>query len=160
MKDIEKVNEHIEEIISNKTNKDVLKLRCDIEQLEVNGKIDRIFSLLEYFDEPSQIIYRIDFWQSSDEIIELIESRGMVECTMLKEYEKDAVPGVILLETKSIRDDIMRELLFRHFNYELARVPAFNMKIQLLLAKNGRTCVFNFYDDRGFDTYFVNRPFC
>jgi hypothetical protein len=156
--DSKKFDEVFQKLLEEKKGKDVVKGRFDIEQIEFDAKLDFIFHLLLSDRFAENFTYKILFWEEISAIQRLIDNYKVKTYNVAKLYENGEQPGVIFIDDEKLYEAFLRELLTNHFNYELAKEPRMNLRVQVCISHKDYTTLLDIYDDRGFDIYYLERP--
>ena len=84
------------------------------------------------------------------------EEQIKVNYKKIKSYKNGIKPGIIFLEQDKIDTKFIDFILLRHFNFELAKEPSLNIKVQFFIKFDDQfSMLFDIYDDRGFYAYYL-----
>jgi hypothetical protein len=155
MIDSKNFDENFENLLKIKQGKNILKGRFDIESSQLVKKIDFIIYLLTSIKLIKGLTYKILFWEEVTPLQNLIECYRDKKYIMTKPYKNRKLPGVIFIDDKILDELFLKELLTNHFNYEMAKDPSLNLRIQICVNQKDYITLFDIYDDRGFDTYYL-----
>ena len=96
-------------------------------------------------------MYKILFWEK-DEVLE--NCLAFWNYKKIKSYKNGIKPGIIFVEQDKIDTEFIDFILLRHFNFELAKEPSLNIKVQFFIKFDDQfSMLFDIYDDRGFYAY-------
>ena len=142
------------QLLAKKEGENTIKGRFDIEPVTLAHKLDFVVALLSSFQTIRGLTYKILFWDRIGSIKDLMaSSRKRYQLSSL--YEGDEHPGVIFVDEESLDDSFCKRLLVNHFNYEIAKAPSLNLRIQLCVNHSHYITLLDIYDDRGFDIYYL-----
>lgn len=145
-------------ILKTKNGKNIAISRFDIENIDHSCKVDFIISFLFSLNNIIAITYKILHWEDDWKIEEFIKSNNLNKGFEKKlPYKNGKSPGIIFIDDEVLDKTFLIRLLNIHFNYEVALEPSQNLRIQLCVNLDSLIVLFDFYDDRGFDVYFINR---
>jgi hypothetical protein len=121
----------------------------------MNKKIDFIVHKISEF-EFRKIVFKIIFWDDENRILDVINKKYDFDSIISsKQYKNGATPGVIFIEDSKLNVSFFRQILLLHFNFELAKDPCINMKLQIFFDfENDKDILLDIYDDRGFNVYY------
>lgn len=140
-------------LLVNKNKKSVIKLKFDFESVCVGKKIELIKFLISNKNLVGNIVYKILFWEK-DEALE--NCLAFWNYKKIKSYKNGIKPGIIFVEQDKIDTKFIDFILLRHFNFELAKEPSLNIKVQFFIKFNDQfSMLFDIYDDRGFYAYYL-----
>ena len=75
--------------------------------------------------------------------------------TKARPYKNGARAGVIFIKEKAFDPNFLRSVLLHHFNFELAKEPSLNIRVQLAANNKEKfSILFDIYDDRGCYVYY------
>jgi len=97
------------------------------------------------------LTYKIMYWEQDERMKYLFSNK---KYKLVVSYKHGKRPGIIYLEDKIIDTVFLNTLLETHFNYEMAKDPSINMRVQLCLNQAYSIILLDIYDDRGFDIYY------
>jgi hypothetical protein len=153
--DSKNFDKNFENLLKTKKGKNILKGRFDIESSQLVKKIDFIIYLLSSIKLINGLTYKILFWEEVTPLQNLIECYIDKKYIMTIPYKNGKLPGVIFIDDKILDELFLKELLTNHFNYELAKDPSLNLRVQICVNQEDYLTLLDIYDDRGFDTYYV-----
>lgn len=144
-------------ILKNKKGRNVAKGRFDIENIEMSKKSDFIVAFLLSLKFIKGITYKILFWEKDDVLTELFKfnfSNKKSEISV--SYRSGKLPGVLFVNDREVDELFLRLILENHFNYEMAKNPALNLRVQICINQEEFLTLLDIYDDRGFDIYYLS----
>lgn len=145
-------------LLRNKKKRDVLSGRFDLECINLKFKVDILIQFLSSFKPTESVVYKILFWENDIKIESFIKS-----CFPTKKYKvalsykNRKVPGVIFIEEDTIDIKFINTLLTNHFNFEMAKEPSLNIRVQICISNSISIILLDIYDDRGFYLYFFGQ---
>lgn len=117
--------------------------------------IDFITRLLLSFKSVLSLTYKILFWEKDSVVQRLIESNEQKIFEIGTSYKNGEAPGVIFIDDGTLDETFLSTLLINHFNYEMAKDPALNLRVQICVNHENYITLLDIYDDRGFDIYYL-----
>ena len=149
--DYENVNDTFCQILKKRRDKSVVKGRIDIEHIALAKKAEFIYNIISSFSTKSEYIYRILFWEK-DQVLKVFFKQyfSEIEYTIYQSYQNKQKPGICFVSGDELSKSFFKLLITNHFNYELAKNPSLNIRIQIFFRIKGFNIVFDIYDDRGF----------
>jgi hypothetical protein len=148
---------NFEKLLKTKKGRNVVKGRFDIEPIELEAKLDFIIHMLLSTKSFVSLTYKILFWEEGTRVQSLMKSYKGKTYSTVSSYKNKEQPGVIFIEEKIIDELFIKELLINHFNYEMAKDPSLNLRVQICVDQEDYITLFDIYDDRGFDIYYLSR---
>jgi len=146
-----------ERLLETKKSQNVAKGRFDIELMELSGKIEFITHLLLSFKSVSGLTYKILFWEKDNVVQNVIEQNNEKVIDIVTSYKDGEIPGVIFIDEGILDITFLSALLTNHFNHEMAKEPSLNLRVQICVNHEDYITLFDIYDDRGFDIYYLLR---
>ena len=70
-------------------------------------------------------------------------------------YKNGKRAGVIFIDDRILDESFLKSVLDNHFNFEMAKEPSQNLRVQICVNLNNIIMLLDIYDDRGFDIYYV-----
>lgn len=144
-------------LLETKKGKNIVKGRFDIEPIGLNKKIEFITRLLFSFKSVLSLTYKILFWEKDSVVQKLVKSNKEKTCQFVTSYKNGELPGVLFIDERTIDEAFLNKLLINHFNNEMAKNPSLNMRVQICVNHEEYITLFDIYDDRGFDIYYLGR---
>jgi hypothetical protein len=143
-------------ILKTKEGKNLIKGRFDIESIQLKHKADFLISFISLQEEIFSITYKILFWEK-DEVIERFFNLNFSpkQYKINKTYRGGKLPGSVFVDESGIDKIFLKTLLDSHFNYEMAKEPSLNIRVQLCINVKDIVVLLDIYDDRGFYIYYL-----
>ena len=133
----------------------IAKSRIDFENIDVEAKIRLIMFLISKASRLDSVVYKILFWEKDEKIEEHLLKNMKGQYTKAKPYKNGARAGVIFIKEKAFEPNFLKFILLRHFNFELAKEPSLNIRVQLAVNNKEKfSILFDIYDDRGCYVYY------
>ena len=149
----ENFDKQFKSLLKNKNKKCVIKSQFDFENVNVSKKIELIKFLITNKNLADSIVYKIIFWEKDEVIENFLVSKNYKK---MKSYKNGIRPGIIFVEENKIDIEFLNFILLRHFNFELAKEPSLNVRIQFFVKFDDEfSILFDIYDDRGFYAYYL-----
>lgn len=149
----------LKNLLKPRQHKNLIKSQFDLEQTRFSRRSTLIISLLQSFIATSGVIYKILFWEKDKTIEEFLKINSpYMAYSLITSYKNGKLPGIVFLEGKSIDVKFLKSLLDQQFNYEMAIDPSINIRVQICINDPKVTTVFDIYDDRGFNLFFIIPP--
>lgn len=137
-----------------KKGEKVIKGRFDLEPIELEARLDFIIQLLLSFKSVVGLTYKILFWEKNNFLQSFFEF-NQKKYSIVTPYQNGELPGVIFLDEDVLDQSFIKSLLIIHFNYEMAKDPSLNLRVQLCVNHEKYITLLDIYDDRGFDIYYL-----
>jgi len=153
--DSKNFDKSFEKLFEIKKGDNIVKGRFDIEPIQLKEKIDFITHLLLSFKSVSSLTYKILFWDSDKIIQKFIESNKEKIFEIITPYKNGEMPGTLFIDERAIDEAFLHTLLINHFNYEMAKDPSLNIRVQICVNHEKYITLLDIYDDRGFDIYYL-----
>ena len=147
------VNRAFESMLKNK--KGIVKGKFDICHVSFEKKINYIAKIIHQQKYCKVVNYRILYWSSDCAMNTFIGKTPYKDSFLIyKSYKQTEKPGILFVLNVPINDEgFIDKILKYHLNYELARTPSLNMRVQIYIDNGDNTLLLDIYDDRGFNTY-------
>ncbi|WP_148626091.1 hypothetical protein [Aliarcobacter cryaerophilus] len=138
-----------------KKGKNILKGKFDLEHIQFKNKSEFIINLILSINSIQSITYKVLFWEN-DKTVEnfFYINFPNKEYKKTLPYKNGKKAGVIFIDDKTIDVIFLKTILTNHFNFEMAKEPSMNIRVQLSIDTNNSNILLDIYDDRGFDIYF------
>ena len=150
---LENFDKQFKSLLKNKHKKCVIKSQFDFENVNVGKKIELIKFLITNKNLADNIVYKIIFWEKDEVIENCLVSKNYKK---IKSYNNGVRPGVIFVEQDKLDVEFIDFILLRHFNFELAKEPSLNIRVQLFAKfDDDFSILLDIYDDRGFYAYYL-----
>jgi hypothetical protein len=133
----------------------IVKGRFDIEPVEIEVKLNFIVRLILAFKPIASFTYKILYWEEDDLLKRLIETGEYQDYSVAAPYKNGELPGIIFVDGETFDESFFKLLLTNHFNYELAKEPSLNLRVQICINYETGIVLLDVYDDRGFDIYYI-----
>jgi hypothetical protein len=135
--------------------KNTLLSRFDLTNFSFNSRKNIILKILFIFlSNKINIVYRILFWEEIEKILSILNiDYKKDEVHIYKPYKNGQKPGILFIEDNKINIKFISNILHNHFNYEKAKEPSLNIRLQILSSSKSYIII-DIYDDRGFDLFF------
>lgn len=144
-------------ILMKKEGHNIVNSRFDLEKLEFKFKADFIINLISSLNDIKGITCKILFWEDDLKVEKFINLYHQNKAyTKTKSYKNGKKPGIVFIDDISINESFLKLLLNSHFNFELAKEPSQNIRIQICVNLEKYIMLFDIYDDRGFFLYYIN----
>ena len=154
--DAKNFDRHFKKLLKIKAGNNVVKGRFDMEAIVLDAKSDFIIQLLLSFKNILGITYKILFWEKDERIEALIKEKFYDKNYQITvSYKNGKLPGAVYVEDRIIDKNFLKEALNNHFNYEMAKDPALNIRVQICVNQVDFVILLDIYDDRGFDIYYL-----
>lgn len=133
----------------------IARSRIDFENIDVEAKIRLVMFLISKASHLDSVVYKILFWERDEKIEEYLLKNMKGQYTKAKPYKNGARAGIIFIKEKTLEPNFLRSILLRHFNFELAKEPSLNIRVQLAVNNKEKfSILFDIYDDRGCYVYY------
>lgn len=148
-------DQSFKKLLKVKKGKNIVRGRFDLEPIKLKTKAEFIIHLISSLKSIIGITYKILFWEDDAKIenfLKLNFPNMMYEKT--SSYKNGKQAGIIFIDGK-IDISFLRLILNNHFNFEMAKEPSQNIRIQLCVNLDDYIMLLDIYDDRGFDCYCI-----
>jgi hypothetical protein len=143
-------------LIKDKKIKNIERDVFDIEKISLPNKSNFLISFIKGIKNVESIKYRILFWEKDNILINFFNYNfSDKNFEIQKPYKGRKSPGIIFVIDEKIDSIFLSELLKNHFNYEMAKEPSMNLRVQIYLHQNKSITLLDIYDDRGFYVYHI-----
>jgi len=138
-----------------KKGKNIVKGRFDLENIKFKNRTEFIINLILSINLIKCVTYKVLFWENDKKIESFFNANfPNKEYKKTLPYKNGKKEGVIFIDDKIIDVLFLKTILIHHFNFEMAKEPSFNIRVQLSINTNSSIILLDIYDDRGFDIYF------
>lgn len=143
----------------NYDTKIIMKKRFDMEELTVFQKIEFINKTICDLSDMSVtlVTIKLAFWESNCKIKKMMRQFNVLHlCSFIQLYDKQLKPeqpGVVHIHDIPTNSNFINQLLLSHLNFELALIPALNIRIAIEFKSQEDFYSLDIYDDRGCDLY-------
>ncbi|WP_259014676.1 hypothetical protein [Emticicia fluvialis] len=145
-------------LLKSKKGKNIITGRFDIENIELKKKAGFIIKFILSIKCIKTVTYKILYWENDEVLKEFFNNSSNNNFNISISYNYGKIPGVIFVEDTDIDEFFLKLLLENHFNYEMAKEPALNLRIQVCINQEEFITVLDIYDDRGFDIFYLMLP--
>jgi hypothetical protein len=149
-------DENFKKILKQKKGKNIIRTRFYLEHSTIKFKINFLINYLNTISGFIAITYKILFWESDNKIINFLEE-NVSDYNILSGYLNNKKPGIVYISHKTIDLKFLESILINHFNYEKAKEPSINIRLQFAIETDIQIILFDIYDDRGLDAYFIEK---
>ncbi len=144
-------------LLKNKKGKNIATGRFDIENIELRKKADFIIKFILSIKSIISVTYKILYWEKDAILKAFFTNLGKNNFGISNSYRNGKLPGVVFTEEAVIDESFLKLLLENHFNYEMAKEPALNLRIQICINQEELITVLDIYDDRGFGVLYLSK---
>lgn len=148
-------NQKFSKILNTKKGENIIWGRYDIESVGIEEKNNFIIKLIS--GQIIGVTYKILFWDNDEIIQNFINTNYKGNYSILTNYANGEEPGILYIDDIDLNNFFFDKLLTNHFNYELAKDPSLNIRIQICINYINHIKLLDIYDDRGFDIYFTDQ---
>ncbi len=151
-------DQNFKKLLKSKKGKNIAKGRFDIELIKIRAKEEFIIDLISSFNSIKCITYKILFWEKDKKIEDFFQMTfPNKNYKKVLSYKNDKQAGVIFIDDDMLDMFFLRLILNNHFNFEMAKEPSKNIRVQLCVNIDKYIVLLDIYDDRGFDIFYINR---
>ncbi len=141
-----------------KKGKNISYGRFDLESIKLNAKAELIILLISSLKSIISITYKILYWEENTKIENFFKLNFPNKNYEKKSpYNNGKQSGIIFINDEILDISFLRLLLNNHFNFEMAKEPSQNIRVQICVNLESYIMLLDIYDDRGFDIYYINR---
>ena len=141
-------------ILQKKIKKNVLNCFCNLENISQNKRTDLMLNEIKNNKATDRILIRIIFWEDTNFIVKYLKTIDD-KFELISEYSGEKQGGLILNQFNDNNFSVLKSILISHFNYELAKKPSLNIRLQICVPCEEFKVLYDIYDDRGFYKYLV-----
>lgn len=144
-------------ILFNKKGNNVVYGRLVFDELSLSNRINFLVDNITLTNGITGIVYKLLFWEDDINIINSFKMFDIQEreLHLHKSYINTDIPGEIFYNEDFINTKLLQGLINLHFNFEHAIEPSFNARLLICLNRKNGIILFDIYDDRGCDVYFL-----
>lgn len=147
-------DKRLSKLLKNKRGKNVIVGRYNIENIDLSKKSVFVMKFLHSLKAVRGITYKVLYWEKNDDIKEFItNSYPNKDFIISVPYRNGKCPGELYLEDLGVEKNFLKKLLDNHFNFEMAKEPSYNLRVQICINQDEFITLLDVYDDRGFDIY-------
>ena len=151
-------DEKFQKLLKNKKGKNAVKGRLDLEPIKFNAKAEFIIVFMNSLKLSAGITYKISFWENDSKVEDYFKlnhpKKKYVKTSSYKNRQKG---GVVFLDEEVLDIHFLKSILSNHFNFEMAKTPSLNIRVQLSAELENYIILLDIYDDRGLDIYFISQ---
>lgn len=146
---------NFKKLLKNKRAKNIVNGRLNLELIKLKDKTELILLLLSSLKSITGITYKIFFWEK-DVIIEEFFKLNFPKKNYDKvlPYKKGKKAGIIFSDDTILDIAFLKLLLDYHLNFEMAKEPSLNLRVQICINHDNFVTLLDIYDDRGLDIYY------
>ena len=146
-------------ILKTKISPEIGRIRIFLEEIS-DTKLKVLFfqKFVARFAEHESFFVKLLFWESPEEFIEkvLLSKFDASKIKIIRQKSDDfSDPCVVWFHGDKLDSVLLYEIILWHFNFELAESPSANMRVQFSLTESGNQILWDVYDDRGCDVYWL-----
>lgn len=143
-------------ILKQKKGRNVIRTRFYLENSTSKFKINFLIDYVNNIKKFVAITYKILFWENDSNIVKFLDGK-VPDYDMTTGYKNNKKAGEVYVSSKKVDLKLIESILIYHFNYELAKDPSFNIRLQFVVETDIQLILFDVYDDRGLDAYFIEK---
>ena len=156
--DVSNFDRIFNQILTVKKGKNVVHSRLNFEDLAFSDRAHFLVDFIKSFEGITGVTYKILFWDDEFTILNAFNKYNIQtkEVRVNRSYLNTDIPGeVVSAEMLSVNEKLSYGLIDMHFNFEQAIEPSFNGRLQICLNRENCNILFDIYDDRGCDVFFL-----
>lgn len=147
---------NFKKLLKIKEGRDIASGRLCLESIKLKDKAELIILLISSLKSIIGITYKILFWEEDIKIEKFLELNfPNKRYEKVLSYKNGKQAGVIFIDDGILDVSFLKSVLDNHFNFEMAKEPSQNLRVQICVNLNNIIMLLDIYDDRGFDIYYV-----
>lgn len=145
-------------LLKSKKGKNIVSGRLYLESIKLDSKTDLIILLISSLKSITGITYKILFWEENTKIEGFLESNlPNKKYEKVLSYKNGKRAGAIFIDDIFLDISFLKSILNNHFNFEMAKEPSLNLRVQICVNLESIIMLLDVYDDRGLDIYYISR---
>ncbi len=150
-------DQNFKKLIKVKKGRNVVNGRLCLELIKLENKVEFIIRLISSLKSIISITYRILFWEEDIKIENFLELNFLnKKYEKVLSYKNGKQAGCIFIDDDCLDISFLKSILSNHFNFEMAKEPSQNLRVQICVNLNNIIMLLDIYDDRGLDIYYIN----
>jgi hypothetical protein len=150
-------DQNFQKLLKVKKGKNIAKGRLDLEPIKLKAKAELIALLMSSLKLSAGITYKVLFWEEDAKIENFFKlnfpNKKYVKASS---YKNGKQAGVIFVDDEALDTPFLKSILNNHFNFEMAKEPSQNIRVQLCANLDNYIILLDIYDDRGLDIYHIS----
>lgn len=149
-------DQSFKKLLKVKKGKNITRGRFDLEPIKLKAKAELIILLISSLKSIISITYKVLFWEEDIKIETFFKLNfPNKKFEKASPYKNGKEAGVFFIDDERLDISFLRLLLNNHFNFEMAKEPSQNVRVQLCVNLDNYIMLLDIYDDRGFDIYYI-----
>lgn len=146
-------------ILKEKSGLGIPRMRIYMEEIsEVSDKIAFLIDFYQNFGSYESFFLKLLFWENPNQFIKDVickeEPSSLLNFSFC-ESNDPTIPNVMWFNGETLDVSMLKEIVLWHFNYEMAKDPSCDMRVQFCLYISDKYMLWDVYDDRGCDVYWI-----
>ncbi|WP_018338724.1 hypothetical protein [Butyricimonas synergistica] len=147
---------NLKKLLKIKEGRNIANGRLCLESIKLKDKAELVILLISSLKSIISITYKILFWEEDIKIEKFLELNfPNKRYEKVLSYKNGKRAGVIFIDDRILDESFLKSVLDNHFNFEMAKEPSQNLRVQICVNLNNIIMLLDIYDDRGFDIYYV-----
>ena len=150
-------DQNFKKLLKIKKGKNIANGRLCLELIKLNDKAELLILLISSLKSIIGITYKILFWEEDTKIDSFLELNfPNKKYEKVSSYKNGKQAGIIFVDDRVLDISFLESVLNIHFNFEMAKEPSLNLRVQICVNLDNIVMLLDVYDDRGFDVYYVS----
>lgn len=149
-------DQNFKKLLKMKRGKGIASGRLCLESIKLKDKAELVILLISSLKSIIGITYKILFWEEDVKIERFLELNfPNKRYEKVLSYKNGKRAGVIFIDDGILDISFLKSILNNHFNFEMAKEPSQNMRVQISVNLDDVIMLLDIYDDRGFYIYYI-----
>ena len=149
-------NQNFKKLLKIKKGRGIANGRLCIESITLKDKAEFVILLISSLKSIIGITYKILFWEEDVKIEKFLELNfPNKRYEKVLSYKNGKQAGAIFIDDGILDISFLKSILNNHFNFEMAKEPSQNLRVQISVNLDNIIILLDIYDDRGFDIYYI-----
>ena len=149
-------NQNFKKLLKIKKGRGIANGRLCIESIKLKDKAEFVILLISSLKSIIGITYKILFWEEDVKIEKFLELNfPNKRYEKVLSYKNGKQAGAIFIDDGILDISFLKSILNNNFNFEMAKEPSQNLRVQISVNLDNIIILLDIYDDRGFDIYYI-----
>lgn len=149
-------NQNFKKLLKVKKGRAIASGRLCLESIKLKDKAEFVILLISSLKSIIGITYKILFWEEDVKIENFLEMNfPNKRYEKVLSYKNGKQAGVIFIDDGILDISFLKSVLNNHFNFEMAKEPSQNLRVQICVNLDSIIMLLDIYDDRGFNIYYI-----
>ncbi len=140
---------NLKKLLKIKEGRNIANGRLCLESIKLKDKAELVILLISSLKSIISITYKILFWEEDIKIEKFLELNfPNKRYEKVLSYKNGKRAGVIFIDDRILDESFLKSVLDNHFNFEMAKEPSQNLRVQICVNLNNIIMLLDIYDDR------------